>query len=412
MSTDMKMAVRNIGRNRVRTVLTMSAIGFAALILVFMLSFQLGSYEAMVNSSVKIHTGHFQIQAAEYNDNKNMRYVIEAPDVCLETIKTINAVAAYTVRSNGFSLISSDTRTRGGLVTGIDPAGEALVSNLETLVRKGSYLDSDDMNQALVGALLARHLKVDIGDELTLLGQGRDGSIAAGVVEIKGIFSSGLDEFDRQTIQIPIHYFNDIFFMQGAVHKIVCTAGSLYQVDRIKQQLLPVLNKNNKTCKVVVLDWKQLMPGLVQGIKLDMASAFIFYIILVLVVALSIMNTFMMAILERTKEFGIMLALGVQPKRLLKLVLLESGFLTLAGVVIGTAAGTAVTLWFQSHGIRLEGASEILKEYGMSGSVYPRLSWISAFAGPLAVCIITLTAAFFSALKIFKLKPAKAINGV
>ncbi|MFO7885960.1 MAG: FtsX-like permease family protein, partial [Desulfobacteraceae bacterium] len=139
---------------------------------------------------------------------------------------------------------------------------------------------------------------------------------------------------------------------------------------------------------------------------------FIFYIILVLVVALSIMNTFMMAILERTKEFGIMLALGVQPKRLLKLVLLESGFLTLAGVVIGTAAGTAVTLWFQSHGIRLEGASEILKEYGMSGSVYPRLSWISAFAGPLAVCIITLTAAFFSALKIFKLKPAKAINGV
>ncbi len=412
MSTDIKMAMRNIFRSPVRTVLTMSAIGFAALILVFMLSFQLGSYEAMVNSSVKIHTGHFQIQVKGYNEKKSMRLAIPLPNEISAKLDKIEMIEAYTYRANGFSIVSSKNRTRGVLVTGIDPEREALVSTIETVVKKGEYLDSEDRDKAIIGKLLAQHLKVFVGDELTILGQGKGGSIAASVVTIKGIFSSGVDEFDRATIQIPLNHFNDMFYMQGSVHEIVCTAASLYDVNDIKKELGKVLPRNQKGKEIVVLDWKDLVPGLVQGIKLDLVSAIIFYIILIIVVAFSILNTFLMSILERTKEFGIMLALGVKPSRLLKLVLMESSFMTLAGVIIGAAAGVLLTLWFEKHGINLEGASEIFKEYGMSGMVYPKLSLISAFTGPFAVLLITLCAALYPAFKVKRLSPVEAINSI
>ncbi|MCK5311324.1 MAG: ABC transporter permease [Desulfobacteraceae bacterium] len=406
------MALRNIWRSPIRTILTMSAIAFAALILVFMLSFQLGSYETMVNSSVKIHTGHFQIQAKGYNEKQNIRYTISSPNDIAANLDKIEKIQSYTFRSNGFSLVSSKSRTRGVLLTGIDPVGEASVSTIETLVKKGEYFDPEDRDKALVGKLLAKHLKVSVNDELTILGQGKDGSIAAGVVTIKGIFSSGIDEFDRSSIQIPLSYFNDIFYMQDSVHEIVCTADSLYDVNSIVSQLENDLAEYQDKREIVVLDWKKLVPGLVQGIKLDLVSAIIFYFILIVVVAFSILNTFLMAILERTKEFGVMLALGVKPSRLLKLVLMESSFLTLAGVVIGGGIGCLLTLWLQSHGINLEGASDILKEYGMSGIVYPKLSIISALAGPLAVLFITLCAALYPAFKVKKLKPVEAINSV
>lgn len=412
MSVDMKMALRNIWRNPVRTILTLSAIAFAAMILVFMFSFQLGSYETMINSSVKIHTGHIQIQAENYNEKKSIRYAVRSPAVIAEKLNKIDDIQAYTFRANGFSLVSSENRTRGILVTGIDPEGEASVSTVDRLIKKGEYLDKNDRDKALIGNLLAKHLRVGINDELTVLGQGLDGSIAAGVVTIKGIFSSGLDEFDRRCIQIPLGYFNDMFYMQDSVHEIVCTAESIYEVENIKQKIEKELARENGKKEVVVLDWKQLLPGLVQGIKLDFISGMIFYVILVLVVAFSILNTFLMAILERTKEFGVMLALGVKPARLLKLVLMESSFMTLLGVLIGLTAGCMLTLWFENHGINLEGASEILKEYGMSGIVYPKLSVVSALSGPFGVLVITLCAALYPAFKVTKMSPVEAINTV
>ena len=262
MSTDMKMALRNIWRSPIRTILTMSAIAFAALILVFMLSFQLGSYETMVNSSVKIHTGHFQIQANGYNEKQNMRYAISSPEDIAARLDKIEKIEAYTFRANGFSLVSSKDRTRGVLVTGIDPLGEASVSTIETLVKKGEYLDPKDRDKALIGKLLAKHLKVSVNDELTILGQGKDGSIAAGIVTIKGIFSSGIDEFDRNSIQVPLSYFNDLFYMQDSVYEIVCAAGSLYDVKNIIKQVKNDLAEDNieRKRKIVVLDWKELVP--------------------------------------------------------------------------------------------------------------------------------------------------------
>jgi putative ABC transport system permease protein len=409
---DIKMAWRNIWRNKRRTLLTISAIAFAGIILVFMLSFQFGSYDAMINASVKIYTGHLQIQEKSYRDKQGMRKVVESPEAVIRIIKKTPGIEAYTTRANAFALVSSKERTYGIMVTGIDPVLESGVTTIKKLIKKGKYLTEEDADHALVGKLLAENLKVTIGDELTVLGQGRDGSVAAAVFRVKGIFKSGMDEFDRNAIQIPLKYFQDVFSMNGAVHEVVVTGKSLSDLSNIKRSISMELDSSGDHNKLVALDWKDLMPGLAQGISMDLVSGLITYFILIMVVAFSILNTFLMAILERTREFGVLMAIGTTPGRLTRLVLLESGAMTLVGIATGIIAGSAITLYFQKYGIDIAGASEILNNYGISGRLYPRLSILSASLGPAMVLVITFLAALYPALKIKQLKPVEAMTHV
>jgi ABC-type lipoprotein release transport system permease subunit len=406
------MAWRNIWRNPRRTILTIGAIAFASLLLVFMLSFQFGSYDTMINTSVKIQTGHLQIQAREFQDKKDIRLVVPEPARIADVLNQIPHIAAYTFRGQAFSLVSSDQRTYGVAVTGIDPDREARVSRLKSLVRAGKFLDGNDTNQALIGQLLARNLRVKLGDELTLLGQGRDGSIAATVVKVKGIFNSGIGDFDRAVIHIPLKTFQEVYSMQGAVHQVVIIADSLHDVDSIKTRVTQGLLQLAFDKPLTVLDWDQLMPGLRQSIEMDLISGLIFYFLLVLVVAFSILNTFLMAIFERTREFGVLMAIGTTPGRLTKVLLIESLAITLIGIVAGIMVGSLITLYFQAHGIDFSGASELLSQFGITGRMYPKLSWLSAVSGPLVVFIITFFAALYPAIKVRRLQPVEAMRAI
>jgi ABC-type lipoprotein release transport system permease subunit len=406
------MAWRNIWRNPRRTILTVCAITFASVLLVFMLSFQFGSYETMINTSVKISTGHLQIQAEKYQEKKNIRFVIPDPQTIADIVAKIPEVEAYTFRGQAFSLISSEDRTYGVVVTGINPQREAKVSRLKKLVRDGNFLSANDVNQAVVGRLLAKNLRVTIGDELTVLGQGRDGSIAATVVQVKGIFSSGIDEFDRSAIQIPLSTFQDIFSMDDAVHEVVVIAKSLSDVSRIKSKIQAGLVGINSRKSLKTLDWQDLMPGLRQAIEMDLVSGLIFYGLLIIVVAFSILNTFLMAIFERTKEFGVMMAIGTTPRRLTKVLLVESMAMTLIGIIAGILLGIVVTYYFQVHGIDFSGGSELLSQFGITGRMYPKLSLLSVSIGPFMVLFFTFFAALYPALKIRSLRPVDAMTAV
>jgi len=412
MSIDVKMAWRNIWRNPRRTILTISAIAFASLLLVFMLSFQFGSYETMINSSVKIHTGHLQVQSAGYQEKNSIRLVVPDPDAIGKILDQIQSVEAYTYRAEAFSLVSSKKRTYGCIVFGIDPVKEAKVSTLKSLVRKGSYLAKDDTDQVLLGNLLAKNLKVDIRDELTILGQGKDGSVAATVVKVKGIYSSGIDDLDRSSIHMPLKYFQDVYGMYGAVHEVVVIGKSLKKMKGIKAALAAGIIETVPKDRLAVLDWKELMPGLLQSIELDLISGIIFYLFLILVVAFSILNTFLMAIFERTREFGVLMAIGTTTGRLTKLLLIESISMTIIGIVAGIVMGSLITIYFQGHGIEISGTSDLLSQYGISGLIYPRLSLLSALSGPGAVLIITFLAALYPALKIRSLRPVEAMTYV
>jgi ABC-type lipoprotein release transport system permease subunit len=366
----------------------------------------------MINTSVKISTGHLQVQADEYQDKKSIRLVVPDPETIGKRIDNIDKVESYTFRGQAFSLVSSKDRTYGAMITGIDPERETTVSRLKKLIRKGSFLQPEDRNQALVGELLARNLRVDLGDELTILGQGRDGSIAATVVRVKGIFSSGIDDLDRNSINIPLQTFQEVYTMQEAVHEVVIIAQSLSDIPEIKRTLNDMLSSRDDQMPLKTLDWEELMPGLRQGIEMDLVSGLIFYFLLVLVVAFSILNTFLMAIFERTREFGVLMAIGTTPLRLTKVLLIESMTMTMIGIFAGIIIGSAITVYFQSHGIDFSGASELLSQYGISGRMYPKLSIISATSGPLAVLVITFIAALYPALKVQRMQPVDAMRAV
>jgi putative ABC transport system permease protein len=412
LSIETKMAWRNIWRNPRRTILTVCAITFASVLLVFMLSFQFGSYETMINTSVKISTGHLQIQVEKYLEKKSIRYVIPDPDKITAILNHISEVAAYTLRGQAFSLISSQDRTYGAVVTGIDPEREATVSRMKKLMREGDFLTGHEVNQALVGRLLAKNLRVTIGDELTLLGQGRDGSIAATVVQVKGIFGSGIDEFDRSTLQIPLSTFQEIFSMDHAVHEVVVIAKSLSDVPKIKAEIQATLSGLDKDGSLKTLDWQELMPGLRQAIEMDLVSGLIFYGLLIIVVAFSILNTFLMAIFERKKEFGVMMAIGTSPRRLTKVLLIESMSMTVIGIVIGIILGIFVTYYFQLHGIDFAAGQELLSQFGITGRIYPKLSLLSVSIGPVMVLFFTFIAALYPALKVRRLRPVEAMTAI
>jgi len=410
MPIDVKMAWRNIWRNPRRTLLTICAIAFASAILVFMLSFQFGSYETMINSSVKIHTGHLQVQAEDYNDKGDIRLVVSDPTAIGRILDGTPGVEAYTYRANAFSMVSSSERTYGVMVVGIDPEREARVSTIKNVVRQGSYLSEDDADGVLVGEFLAKNLQVGPGDELIMLGQGRDGSVAATLLTVKGIYKSGLPDIDRSSIQITLENFQDVFSMRGAVHEVVVIGDSLRDIPAIKATVVAAMENIRSKRPMVALDWMELVPGLLQSIQMDLVSGMIFYLILIMVVAFSIMNTFLMAVFERTKEFGVLMAIGTTPRRLTKILLIESISLTMVGIVAGIILGCIITLYFQAHGIDFSGSSELLSQFGISGKMYPRLSVLSAAIGPALVLMITSLAALYPALRIRRLRPVEALS--
>jgi len=418
VTIELKMAWRNIWRNTRRTILTACAICFASVLLIFMLSLQFGSYATMINASVKIHTGHLQIQAAGYHEKKRMRMVVPEPEAVTSVIASIDAVDAWTVRADAFSMVSSADRTDGALVLGIDPEKEARVSTLNKTIQKGRYFpaaaepEDSDLTPALVGCLLAENLGIAVGDELTIMGQGRDGSVAATVAQVIGIFKSGLDGFDRSTVQIPLKSFQDIYAMGTAVHAVVIIGSSLKKVPEIKAAAAARLKDRFPDADLVVLDWETLVPGLKQAISLDLVMGVIMYFILVVVVAFSILNTFLMALFERTHEFGVLMAVGTQRSRLTRVLVAESAMLTFLGSMAGVVIGILVTLYFQARGIDVSGSSEILSQYGISGKIHPQLSFFTVIAGPSIVYMITILSALYPALKIRKMTPLEALTHV
>jgi ABC-type lipoprotein release transport system permease subunit len=184
----------------------------------------------------------------------------------------------------------------------------------------GRYLHTTNAPEIIIGSALARNLKVSVGDEITLLGSAVDGSFAAGIVTVVGVFESGMLELDRQMAQLPLGYFRQLFALGDAGHAVVMRAPSLQQVALMQQQVAALLPAQG----VALLDWEALVPGLKQAVQADFVSAWFMYAVLVVLVAFSVLNTQLMSVLERTHEFGTMMALGLAPGRLAGLVLLET----------------------------------------------------------------------------------------
>lgn len=407
----LKLAWRNIWRSPRRTLLTLLAIAFATGILMFFMGLQLKSYDAAVNATTSLYHGHLQVQVEGYLDKPQLEKSLAGATELQATLKEIPEILAISRRSMAFALASSEDRSFGVQIVGIDPDAEPTVSTIAQAVKSGTYLNTKDPQGALIGATLAKNLKVQIGSELSLLGQGRDGSLAASVVRIAGIFNSGSKDLDRMILQIPISSFDEIFSMQGSAHALVIKVRDFTKIEEVQIKLTQVLKKISPASQAVsALRWDELLPGLKQSIQLDMSAGWLFFSSLVIIVAFCILNTFLMAVLERTREFGIMLSLGSSSRLLAQLVMVESLFLSVLGVILGMLAGCTVIQYFGQHGFSVPGTDEIMRQWNLPGTIYPEVTLRVLSTGPIVILIAAFVSILYPVIKVLQIRPLEGIR--
>ena len=407
MGLTVRLAWRNIWRRRRRTWLTVGAMVFSNILLVFMISLQLGMYALMIENTLKAQTAHLQVQAPGYKDDHKIRQVVPEIEQLAAKLRSDLQSDLVSARATAFALVSSDDRSYGLQITGVEPGFEAKVSSLPGLIKEGTYLTDSMAGEIVIGRTLARNLYVGVGDELTFIGSGRDGSIAAAVVTVVGIFESGMAEMDRALAEVPLGFFQETFSMEGAGHAIAIMVPSLVQVGPIRDRVASLLPEG---ADLVVHDWDALMPGLKQAIQADFASAWFMYGVLIVLVAFSVLNTQLMSVLERTREFGIVMSLGVTPGRLGRLVLLETAIMGTIGMLLGMALGAALILWLGQRGFTYPGLEEMGGKFNLPGRVYPELSMIGLLLGPVIVLLSSVAASLYPALRLHWVKPVEAMR--
>ncbi|MDA0989230.1 MAG: FtsX-like permease family protein [Verrucomicrobia bacterium] len=399
------LAWRNLWRQRTRTVLSLASMAVASALLVFMASMQLGSYETMKTNMLRIVDGYAQIQSVAYPDDPDVANFVPDAHAVAARVAQVPGITAVAPRGMSFVILASGETSYGAAISGIDPAIEPKVSSLSSTISLGRYLQPDDEAAIIMGDALARNLGLEIGDRVTMLGSGADRSIAADSLELVGIFHSGFSQMDRQIAQMPLARFQDTFAMPGAANMLVIGGDKLTTVTRA----LPALAAAAGSDDLVARSWIDLQPALWQAIALDMVTSGIVYISLIAVVVFIILNTLFMSVLERTREFGVLLAVGMKSGLLGRLMWLELVMLAVLGCAIGILIGGAVAFYFQIYGIYFSGFEEMMAEFGIPSRIYPQISLFSILFGPGAIVLAVVIGGLVPYRRIRKLEPVTAM---
>lgn len=402
----LRLAWRNIWRQRRRTILTLSAIAFATFFLVFMLAVQYSTYAIAIENTLRVFPGVLQVQHNEYADKHRMEDTVANSGELMARLEQALGIEAITQRAHGRGMVSSDDRSRGVEMVGVDPAREGRVSTLPHLITEGRYLG--EANEAVLGESLATRLQVAPGDELVFIGQGRHGSLAVTTLDVVGLFNTGEPELDQNLVQMPVTTFQNVFNLEGEAHALVLGDIELGQLPETTRALRSLLSDETD---LRVLEWEELVPGLQQTIALDQAGAWIMYVVLVVVVVLSILTAFLMSVMERTREFGVMMALGVTHRRIARLIFAETTLLVLIGVLIGLLLGVAATEYFGAAGLPVPGG-ELASEFHLPSEIHPRMSVLAGVVGPAVVLVLTLLAALYPISRVRRMEPVDAMKAV
>ncbi len=401
------LAWRNLWRRPQRTLLSLLSVAIVSGLLVFILSFQDGVYGQMKETTLRIFDGYAELQAPGFADDPTLDSAIVRPEQLARAAERVPGVTVAAPRVNGFAILANGPRSYAAIVVGVDPASESRISSIASTIQEGRYLTARDTKSAILGDLLAKNLGVGVGGKVTMLGSARDGSVAADVLEVAGIYHSGIPDLDRTILEMPFARAQDTFQMQDAANTIALGGPSLGSVDHA----LPVLEALARRTGVSMRDWQAMEPAMRDVIDLKYATSMLFYASLVLVVAFIILNTLLMSVLERTREFGMLLALGMRPGQIGAMVWIELLALALIGCAIGVAIGGGVTLWLQSTGILFPIDPKLLASFGVPSRLYPSLSLFSALTGPGALVLAIAMGGLVPFLRVLRLTPALAMRG-
>ena len=398
---------RNLWRNRGRTWRTAASIAVGATIVIFGMSVQKGMYGDMIDLATRLGSGHLQVQHTQYLDDPRPKYLISGAESLARQMEALPEVAATTVRAEAFALVSIGEKSVGALIQGVDPERERVVSDLPKSLSQGTYLAQSD--HAYVGAGLARNLGVDLGDEVVVLGTGVGGSVAAMVLTVGGIMETGQSAVDRSVLQVALPALQAAFGLGDGGHRVVVNLHNIDAIDRAVEAMQPTLTRGS-----VIRDWKVLMPDVDQAVALDRVMGEFIYVILILIVVFNIGNTLVITILERTREFGLLLAIGMRPQAIMGMIIVEALALWLVGCLLAWVLSTALLAYPVMVGIPLEsmGVEEMVQGFGIPvpDALYGGVDARTVLLGPLAIGAGGLLASMVTMLRIRRLQPVEALR--
>jgi putative ABC transport system permease protein len=405
MKQIIKLAVRNIWRNKRRTLITAASILFAVFFAVAISSIQEGTWNHMVDSVVHYHFGYAQIHKNGYWDDKSIDNAFD-PAPALASLEGQKKVAQLVPRIESFALASSGVFTKGTMVIGIDPPKEDRLTRTQSRVTEGTYLQSGD-DGALVADDLARYLKLTVGDTLILISQGYHGINAAGKFPVRGLVHFGSPELSKQLIYIDLEKAKWFYGTEGLVTTLVVDTEDPASIKSTVAQMRHKLGPEYEA-----LDYEEMLPDLMQAREVDTAGSQIILLILYVIIGFGIFGTILMMLKEREYEFGILKAIGMHSRQLNLMLWLETIFLGMIGCLAGILVAFPIVYYFYLHPIQLSGQmAQAYEKFGVEPILPASIAPGIFISQALVVFLMITLLAIYPMLKIHKLKPVEAMRG-
>jgi ABC-type lipoprotein release transport system permease subunit len=398
----LKMAFRNLGRNRRRSFFSSLALGMGLALLLLIASFLQGEMGGAMNTAIRLQSGHLQVRANTYDSSKeSLKWedLIENPDQVAAKIAALAPVKAATPRLYATGIVSVGEVTTGVNITGIDPASVANDPYREGMV-SGNFLTADDLTGILVGLPLAEKLGLSVGDTVSLSANTSNGDVSEQNFTVRGIYSTNTNGFDSFTVFLPLAKAQSLTQTGNHASTIFVLLKDMAQTDAVANAL--------KSSSYQVLTYTKLNDVIIQTENMANSYLSIIYLIVLAITSSVIVNTLLMAVFERTREIGILSAIGMKSSRILALFLAESTLLAVGGILMGLVLGVAVIAYLSKVGffIGKMGLTGIL----IGNTVYPDLTMQDAVTLTIIAFIITLLAGLIPAVMASRMEPVKALH--
>jgi len=412
-----QLAWRNLWRNPRRTLIAMAAIGFGYAMLLFVACLMAGLRQQMIETGTSLVLSDIEVHASAYYPNRSIHQTLggrQGTDVgaLVAAIAADPRVYAASPRVYGYGLVSATHQSAGAEFLGVLPDQEKKVTVLHTRIVKGSYLSEQIPKGIVMGDKLATTIGIGVGSEIILLTQAADGSMGNDLYTVVGIFHTGLDAIDRGLVLMSLPSMQELLRLPPVrIHEVGIKLHDITEATTTARALGVQLSK---TLPVRVRAWPELVPELADYVQFNRGVTFILFFIFFLLAIIGIVNTMLMAVFERTRELGMLMAVGMRPVQVVGLILAEAAGLAGASLVLGGAIGVPLLWYLQVHGLNLGGA---IDEVSMAGVVvghhwYGRQDFSAYGQAALGLAVTALVSALYPALRAARFRPTEALRKV
>jgi len=402
------LALKNILKAKGRSIITLLLSTLTTILFIIYVAFMDGSHHQFIKSSVEIYTGYAHVNLKGYRDESDYENLIEDADKINKILKNDSSIKEYASRFETYVLLSGDKKAVGSLLAGIVPSREKALSKLQDSLVKGEYLSDNDTNAIYLGSDLAKRLKVDVGSEIAMVGSSIDYSIAADLFTVKGIFKTGLFEFDSQSAFVNKSYLDTVMMSDNMASYFTLNFHDNDRIDRMTTALQASLPSEYEA-----VNWKTLLSALVQAMLVDSLFGYISISIFFVVIFFVIMIFSYVNIYTRAREIGLLRALGLTSKNIFGMLFTEILILATISIVVGTIIGASIAYYYELHPIVISGIAETYKEYGVVSDEVPMHFDLFTIAwNALTIFMLNLAAIIYPISKINRLTAMEAMRYV